>query len=244
MIPTPIPHVNEPSPPSPLRALPASLAALAGLASDDGDLQSVLQHAGDTCRRALGEVEVGITLGSPGDPDAVSATSRIARELDDAQRTANAGPVPMAFQTRAVVSSADLGGDDRWPALADVLGTGRMQVVAVPVETGRRVVGVLSVYSVQEPQEPRTTETAVLLAATLGAVFLELERNAELERLHVDMQRALSSRAVIEQAKGIIMAQRGCGPDEAFAHLTELSSRQERKLRDVARDIVEQVSRG
>jgi AmiR/NasT family two-component response regulator len=55
------------------------------------------------------------------------------------------------------------------------------------------------------------------------------------------MKRALSSRAVIEQAKGIIMATQRCSPEQAFAHLSELSSKQERKLRDVARTIVEQA---
>ena len=82
------------------------------------------------------------------------------------------------------------------------------------------------------------------VAATLGAVFHELDLNAELDQLGEDMQRALSSRAVIEQAKGVIMAQEGCGPDEAFEHLSEVSSQQERKVRDVARDIVERASAG
>ena len=56
------------------------------------------------------------------------------------------------------------------------------------------------------------------------------------------MERALASRATIEQAKGIVMGQRGCTADEAFDHLRQLSSNQERKLRDVAQMIVTQAS--
>ena len=52
------------------------------------------------------------------------------------------------------------------------------------------------------------------------------------------MQKAMESRAVIEQAKGIIMGDHRCAPDEAFAILTKLSQDTNRKLRDVAAALV------
>jgi AmiR/NasT family two-component response regulator len=66
----------------------------------------------------------------------------------------------------------------------------------------------------------------------------------QLEELTSDMDAALASRAVIDQAKGIVMAAKRCSPDEAFHHLVELSSTTHTKLRDVARSLVEQASAG
>ncbi len=83
------------------------------------------------------------------------------------------------------------------------------------------------------------TEAAELLAVTVAAVMRELQVKAELESLADDLRAALTSRATIDQAKGVLMAQLHCGPDEAFAHLVHLSSTSHVKLRDVAQELVE-----
>ena len=54
-----------------------------------------------------------------------------------------------------------------------------------------------------------------------------------------DLKAALTSRPVIDQAKGILMAERGCSPDEAFAMLSTASQRDNRKVRDIARALVD-----
>jgi PAS domain-containing protein len=225
-------------------ALPEALTELAGLTSEIRDAQAVLNRAAEICRRTLDGVEVSIQIGPPDRPDAVSSTSRLPQEVDGDQIAKGEGPTVVAFTTRSVVSSLDLRSDARWPRLARLRSDRLLSIVAAPVEVGPRVVGTLTVYSEERSLDPSVEEAVELLAATLGAVIHELELNSELDRLGQDMQRALSSRAVIEQAKGIIMAQRGCGPDEAFAFLADLSSRQERKLRDVARDVVDRATRG
>lgn len=227
-----------------LEALPGALTELAGLAAEIRDVQDVLSHAAEICRRTLKGAEVSIQVGAPDQPEVISSTSRLPQVVDGAQMTAGEGPALSAFATRTVVTSADLRADGRWPRLVRALPEGRVSVVVAPVEMGQRLVGTLNVYRDEVPLEPWVEQAAELLAATLGAVFHELDLNAELDRLGEDMQRALSSRAVIEQAKGVIMAQEGCGPDEAFEHLSEVSSQQERKVRDVARDIVERASAG
>ena len=83
----------------------------------------------------------------------------------------------------------------------------------------------------------------MILAQTLGGVLHEVELMNQLVALEADMRRALDSRSVIDQAKGIVMASRGIGPDAAWQHLLDLSSRRERKVRDVAAAIVAGVSR-
>jgi AmiR/NasT family two-component response regulator len=56
------------------------------------------------------------------------------------------------------------------------------------------------------------------------------------------MQTAMASRAVIEQAKGIVMGERHCSADEAFQLLVKLSQRTDRKLRDVAQALVDRAA--
>jgi hypothetical protein len=114
-------------------------------------------------------------------------------------------------------------------------------VLAAAVESGDRVAGTLTAYATGSRRV--SAESVELLAVTVGGVLHELELLGELERLGEDMQRALSSRAVIDQAKGIIMAARGLDADQAWQHLVKLSSSHHRKVRDVAADIVQRAAR-
>jgi PAS domain S-box-containing protein len=227
-----------------LGVLPDALTQLAGLPAQGLGRQGVLNRAAEICRRSLDGSEASIIFGAPDRPEALSASSQFAQSVDGAQQAAGEGPCVTAFTSRTTVISPDVGADARWPRLSRFIPHEKLSAVAVPVEVGQRLVGCLNVYGDSGPLSSWVEDAAELLAASLGAVFYELELNAELDKLGDDMQRALSSRAAIEQAKGIIMAQRGCGPDEAFAVLGQLSSQQERKLRDVARDIVERARRG
>jgi hypothetical protein len=115
---------------------------------------------------------------------------------------------------------------------------------AVPIDVVDRPAGTLVVYGVPAEVTCSVGEGVGLLGATIGAVLYEVELTEELTRLNLDMERALSSRGTIEQAKGIIMSQLGCTADEAFSHLIHLSSSQERRLRDVAQALVDGVARG
>jgi AmiR/NasT family two-component response regulator len=83
-----------------------------------------------------------------------------------------------------------------------------------------------------------------LLAGAVSNVLQELELRDELRTLAADMENALSSRAVIDQAKGIVMADKHISADEAFEHLTELSSTLHIKLRDLARMLVDEAGSG
>jgi hypothetical protein len=108
---------------------------------------------------------------------------------------------------------------------------------------GGELVGALNLYGdVGDPPDGRLVESAELLAAAVAAVLYEMTVREELELTAADMERALASRATIDQAKGMVMADRGCTAEEAFEHLVELSSTQHVKLRDLARQIVEQRS--
>ena len=78
----------------------------------------------------------------------------------------------------------------------------------------------------------------------MSAGLRTVSERAALNELAENLDRALSSRAVIDQAKGIMMGRYGGSADEAFHRLAALSQRRNVKLRDVARLLVESVERG
>lgn len=115
-------------------------------------------------------------------------------------------------------------------------------VAAVLPGTGGAASGVLTVCS--DVPAPAVQVLAVeLLAEVLGAVLHEHRVRQELGSTTAQLEAALASRAVIDQAKGVVMSQRGCTEDEAFQHLVDLSSRQHVKLREVAAGIVSGTGR-
>jgi GAF domain-containing protein len=109
--------------------------------------------------------------------------------------------------------------------------------VALPLQEA--VLGALNIYATQPAIFDRD---AVELARTFAGYAAVAIANARLYQatatLAEDMRRAMETRAVIEQAKGILVAQRHCTPEQAFELLTRLSQATHRKLRDCAVDLV------
>ena len=192
-------------------------------------------------------VSVSISLGDPEDPDSVATDTKLAQYVDGAQVMAGEGPCEDAYQSGSRVEVADLHADDRWPVLQAKLDHYPVHgVVAMPIRVGESVVGTLNVYGEDTSvvSDATAVETCELLAAAVGAVLHEAEVKAELEHAAPELRKALESRATIDQAKGMIMASQGCGPDEAFRCLSRASSNANVKLRDIAARMVEEASQG
>ena len=147
-----------------------------------------------------------------------------------------------AFEDTVPVVSDDVRADSRWPRLAPLVPSEIRGVVSMPLEVGHRLAGVLNVYRTSDEPAAALVEAVELAGATVAAGLYELEVRADLQRTAKDMESALASRAVIDQAKGIVMAHRRCSSDEAFAHLVELSSTQQKKLRVIAQELVSQAA--
>ncbi|WP_051551268.1 ANTAR domain-containing protein [Nocardioides sp. URHA0020] len=225
--------------------LPSALVQLASLPVGAVEVVEILRRATTVCQAALGDrVTVSLNYGPPNAPTAVSSSGQLAQAADGAQISLGEGPCITAFERRRTIVSTDLRTDDRWPRFAaDPRTVAVGGVIAAPMLIGGELVGAVNVYGdVGDPPDGRLVETAELLAAGVAAVLYELSVREELELTATDMERALSSRATIDQAKGMIMADRGCTAEEAFQHLVELSSTQHVKLRDLARQIVDQRS--
>jgi AmiR/NasT family two-component response regulator len=109
----------------------------------------------------------------------------------------------------------------------------------------QHVVGALNIYGCDVGAfGAEASRVGILFASYAAVAVANAHIYATTAELANDMRAAMASRAVIEQAKGILMAERGCTAEEAFGQLTVLSQKSNRKLRDVATGLVERVSSG
>jgi hypothetical protein len=128
--------------------------------------------------------------------------------------------------------------DKRWPRFgpaARQFGFGI--VTAVPVRRDSELLGAVCVLDFAEASPvDLDLVTAVVDAAAIGLVHQQALRQSQ--RRTEQLQHALHSRVVIEQAKGIVAARRDISPDEAFEHLRNHARRHGRRLRDIADDVI------
>lgn len=171
-----------------------------------------------------------------GNADVTEASDPLAAELDRLQRELGAGPGPEACETSSIVSSDDLGTDARWPSLRPhARRSGVAAVVSIPLVPAREFPwwsGWLTLYSHHAGAFPAPS---VAVAETLGLYFSSTVNSA----LHAQsLEAALASRDLIGQAKGIIMARKNLDDEGAFAVLKQASQHTNRRLRDVAEEVV------
>lgn len=222
--------------------LAASFAQLSALPVEEPDRQRMLSRMATLVRSAVpGADWVSITLGSPPNPQRLGSDSVEAQDFDGRQIRVQEGPCWTAHATGQPVICADVTTDARWPRLQALADEGAVRsVLAIPVREAGESAGVLNVYAgrphVFGAANRRIGELAA--AAVTGVLQSVAEREA-LRSLAANLERALTSRAVIDQAKGVLMAHLGVDADQAFARLVALSSRLNVKVRDLARLVVE-----
>jgi hypothetical protein len=141
------------------------------------------------------------------------------------------------------VTTDDMHGDPRWAGLGELLRPDEQAaVIAVPLLEGAAPVGVLTLVGIPALTRPAQVIKVATFGATAAAIVREHRAIADLRRVEDQMRSALTSRAEIDQAKGILMAQRGLTADEAFAELVRTSQHANVKLRDIARRVVDGVA--
>jgi hypothetical protein len=177
----------------------------------------------------------------------VAATGQRFIALDDAQYESGQGPCLKAMDAIESVAVADVSADDRWTHFSNTaanLGIHSTLSIHLPVDAAD-VAASLNLYS-RQPMElgDAQVRTALPYAEQLAAAILSVDAYRSAARLARDMAEAMRSRAVIEQAKGILMADQRISAEEAFQQLTKLSQRTNTKLRDVALRLVSERTEG
>jgi GAF domain-containing protein len=193
-----------------------------------------------------GADQVSVTLMENDKPRTVAFTGPLASVLDERQYAAGFGPCMDAAITGTTIAIDDTSTDDLYPDFSRLAADhGVHHVLSVGMPIPQRTIGALNVYG----RGPATfDDEEVRLAATFAGYAAVSLANAALynstAELAAQMQQAMASRAVIEQAKGILVRDNRCSPDEAFAMLVRASSVSNRKLRDIAHSLVEGAQYG
>lgn len=219
----------------------AVFAKLCRLPLEDDDPQRLLGRVATLGRTAVPRATgLSVSLGSPLEPEAMATESTYAQAVDGGQFEAGEGPGITAFHTGRVTVADDLTADGRWPKLrsrAAVIGA--RSALSVPLQRGMDTIGVVNLYADSEAAfTERDVYLAGLFAAAVGAVVQDVQEREALRMLGRQLETALTSRAEIDQAKGIIMARHGCTADEAFARMVTASRHTNTKLRDLAASLV------
>ncbi|MCG5468485.1 GAF and ANTAR domain-containing protein [Micromonospora sp. LAH09] len=224
----------------------AAISELGQIKFGETDLSGVLTQVSELARRTIpGAEEVSVTLLKQEGPHTAAFSGELALRLDELQYEYEQGPCLEAAREAAVVSVPDMAEEARWPQwAARAVQGGALSSLSIGFPIQETVLGALNIYGI----EPGAfDDDAVTLAQTFAGYAAVALANAHLydttATLAAQMQSAMQSRAVIEQAKGIIMGERRCTPDEAFAVLAKVSQDSNRKLRDVAAALVERAAR-
>jgi GAF domain-containing protein len=178
--------------------------------------------------------------------DTWAATAQFVHDIDTVQyEVLNEGPGITCMQSRRTTVSGSLGSDSRWPHFGGRVA--RMAVrsaLSLPLVVGDQVIGAINAYA---NSRDAFGEHAVQLGSQFAAPAAVSVYNAQLLAGAQDrtkqLRRALGSRAVIDQAIGIIRSRSGASAEEAFDRLTRISQTENIKLRVVAERLVEEAVR-
>lgn len=215
----------------------AGLTELSALLLSVEEIEEALDHLARMAVQIIPDgPSCGITVIQDGRPTTIVYTGTVPSSVHEDQFALGEGPCPEALRMQSPVVVQDLATEERWgeyPRAA--LAAGAHGVYAHPLDVDDRTVGTLSIYAHEPNLFPRSVQhVAAQVAAHAEVLLSAVVRHASQAELTRQLQIALSSRAVIDQALGIIMAQRLCSPDEAFAHLRTTSNNRNIKLRELA----------
>jgi GAF domain-containing protein len=224
-----------------------AFAQLGRIKLSDTNLAGVLDTIAGLAKRTIpGAEEVSVTLVRGKTAHTAAFTGDLARNLDESQYEAGHGPCLDASAAAATMSVPEMTSETRWPqwaARARETGVNSSLSIGLPVQD--TVTGALNIYATKPDA---FDDDAVVLGQTFAGYAAVALANAHLYDATVtlaqQMQAAMDSRAVIEQAKGIVMADRRCTAEEAFSILSKVSQDTNRKLRDVAAALVDRAAEG
>jgi GAF domain-containing protein len=164
----------------------------------------------------------------------VATTGPVPEHLDLLQQELGTGPCLTAARKQIVVRVHDMAADTRWPRFRSAaVDRGVASMLCLPLQVDHDLLGTLSLYGTEEGAFRDGAEPVARLLSALASVALAESRHAE------QLRRALHSRDLIGQAKGILMRDRAITGDEAFALLRERSQHTNTKLVDLAQSVIE-----
>jgi hypothetical protein len=219
------------------RLLSGLAATLARLPPD----RAQTWRLGEAMRRMLLADGVAITVGYlTTNRITLCASDEVADTLESLQEVTGEGPGYEAARTNAmVVADLDRDGDQRWPTLTQTLEEryGPLRVYAVPVHAGGALGGVATLYTGLRRSLAEPPDRVAFLANAVGAALLT--DAAAHPEAHLEGSEGWSSRSLVHQATGMVMAQVGVTPEDALALLRGHAYALATDINDVAVRVVD-----
>lgn len=207
------------------------------------ELSEVLLELCEHASEILGAAGAGVALlDDQGDLRFVAATSEAVEGAEHAQEATQSGPCATAVAGARPVPVTDIRDHaDRWPDYVRAVEAQRLiAVLGLPLVLDDERIGSLDVYDDRAREWTQDqVEAASVLADVAGAYLLNATALEQSRRLAGQLQHALDSRVVIEQAKGIVRAQRDVSMGEAFAAIRRHARSRNVTVRSVAEAITE-----
>jgi GAF domain-containing protein len=231
--------------PSPGNSLSAdtdrAVRELSALMLREHSMETLLQAVVDATRSTLpGHIDASISVVVGSRPATAVYAGQIAVDLDETQYERGHGPCLHAALHGELVEVADARSEARWPDyMRRAVDRGSLSSLSVPLPLQSLRAG-LNIYATEAHAFDAPTRSAATRFADSAAVVIENMHAYDTARDMADnLERALQSRAVIDQAKGILMERHKLTADQAFQFLAHASQAANIKLRDVADHLVQ-----
>ena len=209
---------------------------------DEFDLIEFLQRVTTHTSELVGAAAAGLLLAdNQGRLQLMAASDERAKMLEVFQIQAREGPCQDCFRQGSAVINTDLQeAHAQWPLFAPrAVAAGFRSVHAFPLRLRKRVIGALNLFGNDVGQMPTGDMRVIQALADIATIGLLQERAIRAgEVLTEQLQSALNSRVVIEQAKGILAELHGCNTDEASEMLRAYCHQHEMRLGAIAQAVV------
>lgn len=224
--------------------VPDEEAGLQEMVLTSGDVSTFLQElaalASSSLSTTAGTLHCGVTVVRHRKPTAAASSDERARSLDELQNGFDDGPCLTAMRRHETVLVQDTRREQRWPEyIGEAAEQGIGLILAIPMELNGGGEAVVNLYAEKpgslSPSDIATAQNFVANASKSLQLALKLAR---LRGTSDDLAAAMKSRAVIDMAVGVIMAQNRCTHDQAITELTRYSSARDMKLRETAAAVV------
>jgi GAF domain-containing protein len=218
------------------------MVELADTLVDEFDIVELLTLLTDRCVEVLDVTAAGLMLVAPdGELRVMASSSAAMRLLELFELQAAEGPCLDCYRSGGPVVNQDLATvNGRWPRFAaEALSQGFRSVHALPMRLRGTVIGALNLFR-NEPGEldPADVDAAQALADVATIAILQHQAVLAAQLVNEQLQNALNSRIVIEQAKGMVAERAGLDMEQAFASLRGHARRHNLRLVDVAADVI------
>ncbi|HZU71794.1 MAG TPA: GAF and ANTAR domain-containing protein [Acidimicrobiales bacterium] len=220
-----------------------ALVEMADILVQDYDVVDLLTGLADRCVDLLGASAAGVMLASPqGDLRLVASSSEAMRLLELFELEAHEGPCLDAFQTGKPVAHENLqAGQGRWPRFSTAsLEAGFQSASALPLRVRDTTIGAMNLFRLsQSPMDAADVILAQAFADLAALSIIQHRAATEAQRLNEQLSTALTSRVVIEQAKGVISERASISLSEAFGRLRAFARSHNLRLTEVAQSAID-----